>query len=100
MSKMAKTDCMFGAKYAMIIAQGALPDKRIAVGFAPDVKASRTSGTGGRWYIWKISVWRGRALIALEIIGIAVTVISIIVTAISIVQTYKHEKSNRVSDEE
>ena len=91
---------MFGAKYAMIIAQGALPDKRIAVGFAPDVKASRTSGTGGRWYIWKISVWRGRALIALEIIGIAVTVISIIVTAISIVQTYKHEKSNRVSDEE
>ena len=39
-------------------------------------------------------------MIALEIIGIAVTVISIIVTAISIVQTYKHEKSNRVSDEE
>ena len=39
-------------------------------------------------------------LILLEIIGIAVTVISIIVTIISIVQTFRHEKSNRHSDQE
>ena len=39
-------------------------------------------------------------MIALEIIGIAVTVISIIVTVISIIQNFRHEKSNRASDQD
>ena len=56
-------------------------------------------------YFWEVvhtgnTSMEKSGLIVLEITGIAVTVISIIVTIISIVQTFRHEKSNRHSDQE
>lgn len=90
---------MFGAKYDMIIRTRSIFGQTDSGWPSPVQMHGELPVLLEVVHMENICV-EGRALIALEIIGLAVTVISIIVTVISIVQTHRHEKSNRDSDQE